>query len=222
VLAVVGLLGLVASLSLDKSTDKPIQITGAGEVQELMGGIHEDGASLGSPDAPVTIDFFNDLQCTFCADYQLKVVPPLVNDLVRPGKAALVYRHFPLGDKNTEQADFGALAAANQDYEWQFAQLFYINQGEVKPTVGVNEDFLERIAAAVLEMDQGQWRSDYEKIAAGHDDAANKVLDDDSNLEIDLRLPAEPAVVVTGEKGVRKLEQQPSVQEIEAAVAEVS
>jgi protein-disulfide isomerase len=221
-LAIGALIALIASLSLDKSSDKPVEITGAGEVQELMGGIHQDGATLGSPDAPVTIDFFNDLQCSFCADYQHDVVPPLVNDLVRPGKATLVYRHFPLGDKATEQADFGALAAAKQDYQWQFAQLFFINQGEVPPVKGVDEDFLSRIAAAVLEMDQGQWVSDYRKIAAGDDNASNDVLDNDTKLEIDLRLPAEPAVVVTGPGGVRKLEQQPSLDEIETAVSEVS
>ncbi len=222
VLAVGALLALVASISLDDSADKPIEITGAGEVQELMGGIHQSAATLGSPDAPVTIDFFNDLQCTFCADYQLEVVPKLVEDLVRPGEATLVYRHFPLGDKAEEQADFGALAAGNQDYEWQFAQLFYINQDEVKPARGVDEDFLERVAAAVLEMDQGQWRSDYEKIAAGDDEAANETLANDEQLELDLGLPAEPAVVVTGANGVRQLEQRPSAEEIEAAVDEVS
>jgi hypothetical protein len=222
VLAVGALLALVASLSLDKSSDKPISITGAGEVQALMGGIEEKDARLGSPNAPVTIDFFNDLQCSFCADYQTAVVPKLVEDLVRPGKAALVYRHFPLGDKATELADFGALAAAKQDYEWQFVQLFFINQGAVPPVKGVNEDFLSRIAAAVLEMDQGQWFSDYGKIAAGDDPAAKAVLDNDTKLEIDLRLPAEPAVVITGPRGVRKLIQRPSLAEIESAVSDVS
>jgi protein-disulfide isomerase len=187
-----------------------------------MGGVEQKDARLGSPNAPVTIDFFNDLQCSFCADYQTAVVPKLVEDLVRPGKAALVYRHFPLGDKATELADFGALAAAKQDYEWQFVQLFFINQAAVPPVKGVNEDFLTRIAAAILEMDQAQWRSDYEKIAAGNDPAAKEILDNDTKLEIDLRLPAEPAVVVTGPGGVRKLEQQPSLAEIESAVSDVS
>jgi protein-disulfide isomerase len=222
VLAVGALLALVASLSLDKGSDKPVEITGAGEVQSLMGGIEEKDATLGSPNAPVTIDFFNDLQCSFCADYQKTVVPKLVADLVRPGKAALVYRHFPLGDKATELADFGALAAAKQDYEWQFVQLFFINQGAVPPVKGVNEDFLSRIAAAILEMDQGQWLSDYKKIAAGDDSAAKAVLDNDTKLEIDLRLPAEPAVVITGPRGVRKLIQRPSLAEIESAVSDVS
>jgi protein-disulfide isomerase len=220
-LVVAGLIALLASLSLDKGSDKPVEITGAGEVQALMGGIEEDGAKLGSPDAPVTIDFFNDLQCTFCADYQTEVVPKLVEDLVRPGKATLVYRHFPLGEKETELADFGALAAGKQDYEWQYAQLFFINQDNA-PGTGVDEDFLTRIAAAVLEMDQHKWRQDYEAIAAGEDDASDKVLSDDSQLEIDLRLPAEPAVVITGPGGVRQLDQQPSVDEIEAAVSAVS
>lgn len=213
--AVVALLALIASLSLDNPSDKPVEITGAGEVQGLFGGIHQQGATLGSPDAPVTIDFFNDLQCAFCDSYQLAVVPPLVEDLVRPGKATLVYRHFPLGQRETEVADFGALAAAEQDDQWQFVQLFFINQDKVPPK-GVDEDFLSRIAAAVLEMDVAKWRQDF------NDESIRKPLEDDSRLEIDLRLPAEPAVVITGQSGVKKLEESPSAKEIEAAVAEVS
>jgi protein-disulfide isomerase len=217
-IAVVALLALIASLSLDNPSDKPVEITGAGEVQGVFGGIHQQGATLGSPDAPVTIDFFNDLQCAFCDDYQLAVVPPLVEDLVRPGKATLVYRHFPLGQRETEVADFGALAAAEQDDQWQFVQLFFINQDKVPPK-GVDEDFLSRIAAAVLELDVGKWRSDFQRIS--EDAGERSALEDDSKLEIDLRLPAEPAVVITGVGGVRKLEEQPTLDQIEAAVAEV-
>jgi protein-disulfide isomerase len=217
---VVALLALIASLSLDNPSDKPVEITGAGEVQGLFGGIDQQDATLGSPDAPVTIDFFNDLQCAFCDEYQLAVVPPLVEDLVRPGKATLVYRHFPLGQRETEVADFGALAAAEQDDQWQFVQLFFINQDKVPPK-GVDEDFLSRIAAAVLELDVAKWRSDFERISDGQDEAARKILEDDSKLEIDLRLPAEPAVVITGVGGVRKLVERPTADEIEAAVAEV-
>jgi protein-disulfide isomerase len=217
-IAVVALLALIASLSLDNPSDKPVEITGAGEVQGVFGGIHQQGATLGSPDAPVTIDFFNDLQCAFCDDYQLAVVPPLVEDLVRPGQATLVNRHVPRGPRETEGADFGALAAAEQDDQWQFVQLFFINQDKVPPK-GVDEDFLSRIAAAVLELDVGKWRSDFQRIS--EDAGERSALEDDSKLEIDLRLPAEPAVVITGVGGVRKLEEQPTLDQIEAAVAEV-
>jgi protein-disulfide isomerase len=214
VVAAAILIAAIASLSLDDPKKAPITITGAGEVQQIFGGIRQDGARLGSADAPVTIDFFNDLQCDGCSDYQLAVVPPLVEDLVRPGKADLVYRHFPMGQRERVVADFGAVAAAQQDRQWQFVQLFFINQDEAKRT-GVTQEFLDRVAAAVLELDDSQWHRDF------NSPAIDTVLSADSKLALDLRLPAQPAVVVTGPNGGKQLDDGPSVEEIEAAVAAV-
>jgi hypothetical protein len=45
---------------------------------------------------------------------------------------------------------------------------------------------------------------------------------DDAKVAADLRLPAEPAVVVSGPAGQKQLIESPSQQEIEAAVGEVS
>ncbi len=64
VLAVcVGLLGFaIVSLSIGTGGEEDeIKITGAEETQSLLGGIQQDGARLGSSDAPVTIQVFNDL-----------------------------------------------------------------------------------------------------------------------------------------------------------------
>lgn len=213
-LAVAALFAVIASLSLDDPNDKPIEITGAGEVQRLLGGIHQTGAELGSPDAPVAIELFNDLQCSTCDEYQLEVVPPLVEDLVRPGDAKLVYRHFPLGEKERTLADYGAVAAGEQDDQWQFVQLFFINQDKV-PAKGVDEDFLARVTAAVLELDLNQWRQDFK------DESIAETLEADGELAAQLGLPAQPAALVVGPAGRKQLEDRPSAAEIEAAVREV-
>jgi protein-disulfide isomerase len=214
-LVVAVLFAVIASLSLDEPEDKPVEIIGAGEVQRLLGGIHQTGAELGSPDAPVTIELFNDLQCSTCDEYQLEVVPPLVEDLVRPGDAKLVYRHFPLGEKATNLADYGAVAAGEQDDEWQFVQLFFINQDRA-PAMGVNEDFLARVAAAILEFDLNQWRQDFK------DETIAETLENDGELAAQLGLPAQPAALVVGPGGRKQLEDRPSAEEIEAAVEAVS
>ncbi|MGZ5341838.1 MAG: DsbA family protein [Solirubrobacterales bacterium] len=213
-LAVVALVAVIASLSLDDPNDEPIKITGAGEVQRVLGGIHQTGAELGSPDAPVTIELFNDLQCSTCDEYQLEVVPPLVEDLVRPGDAKLVYRHFPLGEKERNLADFGAVAAGEQDDQWQFVQLFFINQDQV-PAKGVDEDFLSRVAAAVLEFDLNQWHQDFK------DESIAETLDNDGELAAQLGLLAQPAALVVGPGGRKQLEDRPTAEEIEAAVEAV-
>jgi len=208
-------LAAIASLSLDDGKAMPIRITGAGEVQQLFGGIRQDGNTLGSVDAPVKIELFNDLSCDPCSDYQLAVVPTLVNDYVRPGEASIIYRHFLMGERETFVGDFGAVAAAQQDREWQYVQLFFINQDEAKRT-GVTQEFLHDIASGVLELDTDQWRHDLES------SDANPILDADSKLSIDLRLPAEPAVLVTGPNGTKQLDSSPSLDQVEAAISDVS
>jgi protein-disulfide isomerase len=213
--AVAALLALIVGLSIENPNDHPLRITGAGEVQELLGGIQQSNATLGSSSAPVTIDFYNDIQCSFCEDYQLAVVPALVNDLVRPGKAKLVYRHFAFGEAANGLADYGAVAAAQQDDQWQFLELFAINRGQAAHHQ-INEDYLSNVASAIIEFDLNKWRSDF------HDTSKIKsVLDADNQLTIGLRLRGNPAAVVAGPSGHRILQDKPSVAAIEAAVAAV-
>jgi protein-disulfide isomerase len=204
-----------ASLSLDDGEVEPIRITGAGEVQQLLGGVEQKGATLGDPDAPVTIDLFNDLSCEPCGEYQLEVVPKLVENYVRPGKAQLKYRHFATGQRTSSVADFAALAAAQQDYQWQYLQLFFLNQDEAK-RVGITDEFLDDIAGGMLQMDTEQWREDFDA------PEVQATIDSDNAVAIDLELPAEPAVVVTGPRGTRQLDESPAYDEIVKAIGEVS
>jgi Thioredoxin len=68
---------------------EPIEVTGVSQTNELVGGIAQDGAELGSPAAPILISVFNDLQCTDCADWHLRTLPSLIEGDVRGGEIRL-------------------------------------------------------------------------------------------------------------------------------------
>lgn len=217
VLALVGIglvaLAIIASLSLDKGDTDPIKITGAAEVQERFGGIRQDGDELGSDSAPVTIQVLNDLQCERCAEWQRESIDPLVEPYVRSGKVKLQYHHYALGDRATEVAYFPAESAGLQGHQWQFVDLFFINQAEAAD--GVTKEFLDRIAGAILEFNVEQWQRD------NTSSEVKDLVQADADYTAELRLTAEPAVIVDGPTLSRTLEDAPSLAQIEAAIAEV-
>lgn len=213
-LAAVLLIFVIASLSLDEGDEEPVEITGADEVQRQLGGIRQDGAVLGSSEAPVTVQVFSDLQCVPCADYQREAISPLIEGPVRAGDLKLEFHHFQMAQSGFANASFGAVAAAEQEDEWQFIQLFFINQDEA-PRRGATDDFLNQIANAILNFNVEQWQRDREE------PEITETLEADDELAAEHRFPAEPAVVVEGPRGNRALTESPSVEQIEAAIAEV-
>jgi protein-disulfide isomerase len=215
----VGLLGFaIVSLSVGNGgEDDEIRITGAEEVQSLVGGIPQDGARLGSSDAPVTIQVFNDLSCDPCSDWNQEVIVPLIQGPVRNGDVQLVYHNFPMTESGFFLGAYGAVAAAKQDYEWQFIQLFFLNQDEAERR-GADQEFLDDIArgVGVVNFNVEQWQRDME------DDDIQATLDADEKTSAERRLPVGPAVVVGGPNGTKQLEESPSLADVQAAVTEVS
>jgi protein-disulfide isomerase len=216
---IIGLLGFaIVSLSIGTGSedDGDIQITGAGEVQSLLGGIQQDGATLGSSDASVTVQVFNDLQCDPCSVWNHDVVVPLISGPVRDGDLQLVYHNFPMTESGFFLGAYGAAAAAKQDYEWQFVELFFANQDEAEKQ-GADQEFLDAIArgVGVVNFNVEQWQRDM------NDSDITTTLEDDEKISADRRLPVGPAVVVGGPNGTRQLEESPSLAQVEAAIAQV-
>ncbi len=215
----VGLLGFaIVSLSVGSGGEKnEVRITGAEEVQSLVGGIPQDGATLGSSDASVTVQVFNDLSCDPCSDWNRDVIVPLIQGPVRSGDVQLVYHNFPMSESGFFLGAYAAVAAAKQDYEWQFIELFFANQDEAKK-LGADQDFLDAIArgVGVVNFNVEQWQRDMK------DDDIQATLDADEKITAERRLPAEPAVVVGGANGTEQLIQSPSLADVQAAIAEVS
>ena len=213
---ILGLLGFaIVSLSVGTGTEGQIKITGAEETQSLLGGIQQDGARLGPGDAPVIVQVFNDLQCDPCSDWNRDVVVPLIRGPVRAGQIQMIYHHFPMSESGFGLASFGAVAAAKQDYEWQFIELFFFNQEEAKKGGGATQEFLDNVSRAILNFNVEQWQQDQ------NDDDLQQTLDDDDKLAADRQFPAQPAVVVGGPNGTRQLIESPSLAEVEAAIAQV-
>jgi len=194
-------------------------VDGADTVQRLFGGIEQDSDALGDADAPVTVSIFNDLQCTACADYQLEIVPLLVEGPVRGGEARLEFRHRAVGLSVTTEAALAAASAGLQDYAWEFIHLTFLNQEQVEVSGTSDQfsgEFLERVAEAIPgpEFDVAQWEADRDS------PEVEAQVESDDQTAVDLGV-ASPAVVVAGPSGEIKLEQSPTVEEIEAAIAEV-
>jgi hypothetical protein len=148
------------SISVGTGDSDQIEITGVQQVQSMLGGIPHDGARLGSPDAAVSVQVFNDLQCDPCSDWNRDVIVPLIRGPVRDGDLQLVFRHFLMTESGYFLGTFGAVAAAKQDYEWQFLQLFFLNQDEAEDQ-GADQEFLDNIARGVgCHFNVEQWQRD--------------------------------------------------------------
>lgn len=219
VLGIIGasLIGVIISISVGQHTEGQIEIEGVSDTQSLLGGIRQLDDRLGSDDAPITITVFTDVQCPRCADFQADVVDPIIAEYVRDGKVQMSFKNFPLGLKPVTVGAIAVEAAAMQDHGWQYADLFMRNLDKV-PEKGVDKEYLDAIAAGTPQLDTAQWEKDNTSAEA------EQSAQDDVNLATDLRLPANPILVVentlTGESVT--LEDVPSVEDVQAAIDQVS
>ena len=134
------------------SKDKPnasggAAVVGAADARAMLDGIVQDGTSLGDPKAPMVLTEFADLQCPFCRDYALQVLPTVVERYVRTGKLRLELRMRGFLGPDSDVAARAAYAAASRDRMWNFIDVFYRNQG-TENTGYVTPSFLSRIATA--------------------------------------------------------------------------
>ena len=198
---------------------KTVQVTGIDEMQSIFGGVPQEGDRLGSSDAPVSVQLFADMQCSSCRDDFLGLVPGLVEDFARPGDAQLLLRHYSVAENPLEIGFFGAEAAAQQGYGWQYTYLFFRNQEEAG-RFGIDDEFLETLAGSIAELDVGEWR-EYLDAQSGGDGAITRKLEGYEKLGTDLGIRTRPAAVVSGPGGTRTLQDGPGLGEVERAIEAV-
>jgi protein-disulfide isomerase len=211
----VALIYVIVSISVGEGGPRARAPEEIGDVQRLYGGIAQEGRRLGEADASLELELFTDMRCVECADYQREVVALLVEKYVRTGEALIELRHFSVAGPEVTLAAVAATAAGEQGRQWQFAELVLRNLDLAGPA-GADRDFLDEVAEATPELDEDRWAEDLERAAT------REIVDADAELAFDLRLPAEPAVIVTGPGGSEELVESPGVEEIEAAIAAVS
>jgi protein-disulfide isomerase len=215
-LSLIALIAGIVELSTQKPDRSQVHITGIENAQEIFGGVRQDGDRLGSPDAPVSIQWFDDLQCSSCRAQFLSTIPTLVESYVRPGDLQIEYRHYSFSPATEELGFFGAEAAADQDYSWPYIYLFFQNQDEAK-RLGVDEDFLTSVAGAIPELDVPEWR-DYLDAESGAAGPIRERLAGYEELASGLGIRAQPAAIVSGPNGTRTLQDSPTLAEITAAI----
>jgi protein-disulfide isomerase len=137
------------------------RLDGGAPAQQLAGdpallqGLPQDGTVLGSPDAPLTLVEYADLQCPFCAEWARRAFPELVRDYVAPGRLRIEFRGLAFVGPDSEVALRTALAAGQQDRLWDVVHLLYANQG-AENSGWVTQDLLDGIGTAVPELHAGR------------------------------------------------------------------
>ncbi len=131
-------------------------------VNTLVGGIPQSGNTLGDPNAPVTLQYFGDLECPICKEFTLGALPAIIQKWVRAGKVKIEYRSMETATREPEvfkTQQVAAYAAGRQDKAWYFIETFYHEQGE-EDSGYVTESYLQGIAQQVPGLDLTKWTAD--------------------------------------------------------------
>jgi protein-disulfide isomerase len=108
--------------------------------------------ALGPAGAPVTIEFFSDLQCPQCARYE-PVIKAIQTEF--KGKVRLLVRHFPLQEhENALMAAYAAEAAAAQGHFWQMIEALYRTQWMWGRAPAPRSFFRDQAKSLGLDLDQ--------------------------------------------------------------------
>jgi protein-disulfide isomerase len=132
---------------------------GQEETGALLADIPQSANALGSATAPVTLQYFGDLQCPFCRDFTLELLPSVIERWVRSDDLRIEYHALETATREPEvfvAQQVAALAAGKQDRAWHFIETFYREQGE-EGSGYVTERFLEGIATEVPGLSLSQW-----------------------------------------------------------------
>jgi protein-disulfide isomerase len=145
------------------------------KVAALLGGIPQSGNTLGSPTAPVTLQYFGDLECPICQKFTLGALPTVIQKWVRTGKLRIEYRSLETATREPETfklQQVAAYAAGKQNKAWYFIETFYHEQGE-EDTGYVTEKYIQGIASQVPGLDLATWSAD-----RGDAQLANQIVTD--------------------------------------------
>jgi protein-disulfide isomerase len=113
-----------------------------------------DGFAAGSPDAPVTVEIWEDFQCPFCQRFTYEVKPAIVEQYVQTGDIRLVFRNLAFLGDESHWAAVAASLAADQNKFWPFHDYLYANyQGKESGAFRIDR-LLEMGEAVGLDMDR--------------------------------------------------------------------
>jgi protein-disulfide isomerase len=201
------------------------------QVSTLLKGIPESGTTLGSPTAPVTINFYGDLECSACDYFAVPtnrqtsagiagsgVEDQLINTYVRTGEVRLIYRSMDTATGGSATSgvfptqQVAAEAAGLQQKAWYYIELFYLEQGP-EGSGYVTESYLDGLAKQVPGLNYNQWVSDR------NDPNLKTQVSTDAAAVSRLNLTYTPSLVVSGPKGrATPIQNAPSWSQVQSAI----
>ena len=131
-------------------------------VNSLVGGVPQSANVLGDPKAPVTLQYFGDLECPICKEFTLGALSPIIQKWVKTGKLKVEYRSLETATREPEvfkTQQVAALAAGKQNKMWNFLETFYHEQGE-EGSGYVTESYLQNLAQQVPGLNLTTWTND--------------------------------------------------------------
>ena len=192
--------------------------TAAQGISALLVGIPESGNTLGSPTAPVTLQYFVDLECPTARAFTLEALPSIIRKWVRSGKLRIEFRSLRTV---SEPEVFGvqqvaALAAGRQDKLWYYLEYFYHEQGR-EHSGYVTEGYLRALARQVPGLNRELW-GDYR-----HDPQLAAQVTEDEQTAHATHLRSTPSFLVsrTGSAPILRLGQFATLDDINDAVRQV-
>jgi protein-disulfide isomerase len=174
-------------------------------VNSTLGTIPQSGTTLGNPKAPVTMQYFGDLECPICQAFTLMVFPTFVQQEVKTGHVKVVYRSMCTATcdgkraASLQQAQFNsqqvaAYAAGKQNKFWNYAELFYHQQGS-EGTGYANDAYLTGLAKQIPGLKVSTWQNDRNDAGLKAQVAADGVY------ATKAALPGTPTLIMSGKKG---------------------
>jgi protein-disulfide isomerase len=221
ILAVVSASGGGSSTSANPSTPQSKAIVAG--VDKLLSGIPQSGTTLGKPSAPVTLTYYGDLECPVCRDFTLTGgFPQLVSNDVRSGKVKVVYKSFCTATCNDHSPQLfdtqqvAAYAAGKQSLFWNYAELFYHEQGSETSSY-VNESYLTGLAKQTSELNVSKWHTDR------GDPTLLAQVQADGTAGTAAGVQGTPTLIVSGPKGTQPVASSlPSYSQLEQAISQAS
>jgi protein-disulfide isomerase len=151
------------------------------------------GTTMGNPDAPVTIQAWEDFMCPACRQWTATIEPQLVDEYIKSGQVKLEFRQFPLS-VHAPGANMGAMAslcAADQEAFWPYHNRLFPaqDQGQAGFTIDALVGYADELgldSRALLDCMSSQKYRD--EVAASGSEA------------LAMGLNATPSVLVNGEQ----------------------
>jgi protein-disulfide isomerase len=158
-LAIVAVVVLIVANSGGSSGGNASNLKEVAAVDSLVQGVPQSGLQLGQPSAKVQLYEYGDLQCPVCKAYSEEVLPQVIDNKVKTGKAKIEFRNFTIIGPQSPPAGAAALAAGAQGRGWNYLELFYRNQG-TENSGYVTDEFLTAVAKGAGVKDIAKWNKE--------------------------------------------------------------